>query len=308
MPGTCLLLHVCTHAYTHVIRARPSYLIEHLLAIKRAMDEGVPVDGYIQWTLSDNWEWADGYCPRFGLVSVNRSSPDLVRTKRPSFDLYRNIATTGIAQTQIVLVLPHAASLGRYRLGPHARRRMGDCSCGRQGQPHEAVLPQRRRHHEPRLASAGSIECSIGCSIECSIGCSIECPIECSVQRPFSSKDWRFSLANTTYGSDTLPPLVLVPGVTSSVLEAKLDGAAPYLDCATTSDWYTLWVSAVQLGTRLHCFLQNMRLDFDIASRCSSNRAGLERGFSSRRMPTANAEGYDASKSGCRNRLGSGTV
>lgn len=70
---------------------RPSYLIEHLLALGAARAEGVPIIGYIFWTLSDNWEWADGYCPKFGLASVDRSTVRLRRTRRPSFELYKKI-------------------------------------------------------------------------------------------------------------------------------------------------------------------------------------------------------------------------
>ncbi len=69
---------------------RPSYLIEHLLAIAEAQKQGIPVLGYIHWTLTDNMEWADGYCPKFGLVKVFRSQ-NLKREKRPSFSLYQEI-------------------------------------------------------------------------------------------------------------------------------------------------------------------------------------------------------------------------
>jgi len=72
---------------------RPAYIVEHLKAMKAAMDEGVPVKGYIFWTVSDNWEWADGYCPKFGLVAVDRTPDDLVREKRGSYDLFSAIAT-----------------------------------------------------------------------------------------------------------------------------------------------------------------------------------------------------------------------
>lgn len=72
---------------------RQPYLVEHLLAIKHSIDLGIPVDGYIFWTISDNWEWADGYCPKFGLVSVDRKN-DLKRIKRPSFELYKQISKT----------------------------------------------------------------------------------------------------------------------------------------------------------------------------------------------------------------------
>ncbi|KAF8094662.1 hypothetical protein N665_0358s0042 [Sinapis alba] len=77
---------------TDVIR-RP-YLIEHLLAIYAAMLKSVPVLGYIFWTISDNWEWADGYGPKFGLVAVDRSN-NLARKLRPSYHLFSKIVKSG---------------------------------------------------------------------------------------------------------------------------------------------------------------------------------------------------------------------
>ncbi|KAI3884614.1 hypothetical protein MKW92_014861 [Papaver armeniacum] len=77
---------------TDLIR-RP-YLLEHLLAIHAAMLMGVPVLGYLFWTISDNWEWADGYGPKFGLVAVDRAN-NLARIPRPSYDLFSEVAKTG---------------------------------------------------------------------------------------------------------------------------------------------------------------------------------------------------------------------
>eukprot|EP01018_Ginkgo_biloba_P026010 Gb_03715 [translate_table: standard] len=77
---------------TDLIR-RP-YLLEHLLAIRAAMDKGVPVLGYLFWTTSDNWEWADGYGPKFGLVAVDRAN-NLARIPRPSYYLFTEVAKTG---------------------------------------------------------------------------------------------------------------------------------------------------------------------------------------------------------------------
>lgn len=74
---------------------RPAYLIEHLLAVDAAMRMGVPVMGYIFWTISDNWEWHDGYGPKFGLVAVDRRN-NLARTPRPSYYLFQKIAITKI--------------------------------------------------------------------------------------------------------------------------------------------------------------------------------------------------------------------
>lgn len=71
---------------------RGVYLVEHLAAVRHAMDLGVPIEGYYFWTLSDNWEWADGYCPKFGLLEVDRER-GLLRSPRPSFFLFRDIVT-----------------------------------------------------------------------------------------------------------------------------------------------------------------------------------------------------------------------
>lgn len=79
---------------------RGSYLIEHLLAISKAREEGVPVEGYIFWTLSDNMEWADGYCPKFGLVAVDRKN-NFNRVPRESFNLFQKIATTKVITTEM---------------------------------------------------------------------------------------------------------------------------------------------------------------------------------------------------------------
>lgn len=77
---------------TDLIR-RP-YLLEHLLAVYAAMIMGVPVMGYLFWTISDNWEWADGYGPKFGLVAVDRAD-NLARIPRPSYHLFSKVVTSG---------------------------------------------------------------------------------------------------------------------------------------------------------------------------------------------------------------------
>lgn len=69
---------------------RASFLIEHLAAIAQLRKEGVPITGYIHWTLTDNWEWADGYCPKFGLVSIDRKN-NFERRPRESFYIYQDI-------------------------------------------------------------------------------------------------------------------------------------------------------------------------------------------------------------------------
>lgn len=50
---------------------RIDYLQKHIAQIKRAKDEGVNVQGYFIWSFTDNFEWSEGYYPRFGIVYVD---------------------------------------------------------------------------------------------------------------------------------------------------------------------------------------------------------------------------------------------
>lgn len=50
---------------------RIAYYQSHLAQVRAAIDRGVPVDGYFCWSLMDNFEWAEGLVPRFGLVHVD---------------------------------------------------------------------------------------------------------------------------------------------------------------------------------------------------------------------------------------------
>ena len=49
---------------------RREYLRSHLLEVHRAVAEGYDVRGYFLWSLLDNFEWAEGYEKRFGIVHV----------------------------------------------------------------------------------------------------------------------------------------------------------------------------------------------------------------------------------------------
>ena len=51
--------------------ARIQYLQDHISQVLKAKNEGCKVEGYFVWTLTDNFEWAEGYHPRFGLIHVD---------------------------------------------------------------------------------------------------------------------------------------------------------------------------------------------------------------------------------------------
>ncbi len=76
------------HGRVHDQR-RIDFLDGYLRALRQARDEGVDVRGYFQWSLLDNFEWAEGYSQRFGLVHVDFATQQ--RTPKDSFAWFRDV-------------------------------------------------------------------------------------------------------------------------------------------------------------------------------------------------------------------------
>lgn len=68
---------------------RIDFLHRSLRGLKRAADDGIPIHGYFQWSLMDNFEWAEGYSQRFGLVHVDYET--LKRTPKDSYYWYQDV-------------------------------------------------------------------------------------------------------------------------------------------------------------------------------------------------------------------------
>ncbi|OHV32902.1 beta-glucosidase [Parafrankia colletiae] len=89
-PGVPFYIHENGAAYDDEVAAdgtvhdplRLRYLAEHLDVVRQASEEGVDVRGYFVWSLLDNYEWAEGYRMRFGVVHVDFDT--LVRTPKSS--------------------------------------------------------------------------------------------------------------------------------------------------------------------------------------------------------------------------------
>jgi beta-glucosidase len=71
---------------------RAEFIERGLASVAEVMAEGLPVRGYIYWSLMDNFEWTHGYRPTFGLVEIDRTT--LQRTIRPSARRLGEIART----------------------------------------------------------------------------------------------------------------------------------------------------------------------------------------------------------------------
>ena len=57
---------------------RIKYINEYLAYLEKAINEGVKVTGYSYWSLMDNFEWAEGYKPRFGLIYVDYKTQERI--------------------------------------------------------------------------------------------------------------------------------------------------------------------------------------------------------------------------------------
>ena len=77
---------------------RQTFLVSHLREVWYAMNVlGVDIDGYFHWSHLDNFEWAEGFGPRFGLFAVDYDN-NFERTARDSAALYAEIIRTGITE------------------------------------------------------------------------------------------------------------------------------------------------------------------------------------------------------------------
>jgi beta-glucosidase len=72
---------------------RVAYLDGHLRAVHQAISRGVDVRGYLVWSLLDNFEWAEGYRKRFGVIYVDY--PSQARILKDSARWYRDVIARG---------------------------------------------------------------------------------------------------------------------------------------------------------------------------------------------------------------------
>ena len=71
---------------------RIDFLSRHLGQLKRACRDGVEIDGYFLWSVMDNFEWAEGYKQRFGIIYVDYETQK--RILKDSAYWYKNIIET----------------------------------------------------------------------------------------------------------------------------------------------------------------------------------------------------------------------
>jgi beta-glucosidase/6-phospho-beta-glucosidase/beta-galactosidase len=83
---------------------RARFLAEHLYQLGWAMQDGVDVRGYFHWSLMDNFEWQNGFCPNFGFASVDHTTA--ARTLRASGNEFKSIVNSRVIRTSDIDALP----------------------------------------------------------------------------------------------------------------------------------------------------------------------------------------------------------
>jgi beta-glucosidase/6-phospho-beta-glucosidase/beta-galactosidase len=68
---------------------RCDFITQHLSALAEALDNGMNVIGYLYWSLIDNYEWALGTDPHFGLAAVNLTNQE--RSPRPCVEVFKRL-------------------------------------------------------------------------------------------------------------------------------------------------------------------------------------------------------------------------
>ena len=95
---------------------RVDFLTRHLRQLHRAITDGVPVEGYFHWSALDNFEWAEGYKERFGLIYVDY--PTGTRIPKDSFHWYAKVI-----ESRGRAALEDESALGAHRLTFEAEHR-----------------------------------------------------------------------------------------------------------------------------------------------------------------------------------------
>ncbi len=79
---------------------RQKFILAHLVEVSRAISEGADVRGFFYWSSLDNWEWAEGFEPRFGLIGIDYTTKE--RLVRESARMYGKIAKDNAISKQLL--------------------------------------------------------------------------------------------------------------------------------------------------------------------------------------------------------------
>ena len=91
---------------------RSAFIRGHAYAMSKAISEGIPVRGYFHWSLTDNFEWTQGFTPRFGLFPLS----DVFDPACPKGGLRSNFGPPDVNAAALVLGRAVAVATSRREL------------------------------------------------------------------------------------------------------------------------------------------------------------------------------------------------
>ncbi|MDQ2906336.1 MAG: family 1 glycosylhydrolase [Chloroflexota bacterium] len=94
-------LYITENGFADAVDSRrPRAILEHLAMVYRAIHEGIPVRGYLHWSLVDNFEWNEGWRLRFGLIELDPETQQ--RAPRRSASMFGEICRANAITESIV--------------------------------------------------------------------------------------------------------------------------------------------------------------------------------------------------------------
>jgi beta-glucosidase/6-phospho-beta-glucosidase/beta-galactosidase len=79
---------------------RRRFSVRSLREVHRAISEGVDIRSYLHWSFQDNFEWAEGFRQKFGLIAMEEGTRK--RLPRPSADMFREIAAANAISDELL--------------------------------------------------------------------------------------------------------------------------------------------------------------------------------------------------------------
>ncbi len=135
---------------------RARFIVAHLAELHKAIQAGIDIRGYMHWTLLDDFEWALGYVPKFGLAAIKPET--YKRVLKQSADIYKKIAVTNKISKELLSKYLRA---GEPPAAPVPEPQLAQEPVAQSGPepPGEAV---REEHNDQPPADAGAGEGGIG--------------------------------------------------------------------------------------------------------------------------------------------------
>ena len=98
---------------------RAQFIVSHLRQVRRAINHGANIIGYLYWSFMDNYEWQEGFRPegKFGLLHINYHEHDLIRNLTTGAQAFKFIIKESLEESKSGLVSESAIAKAEEKFG-----------------------------------------------------------------------------------------------------------------------------------------------------------------------------------------------